>query len=88
MVNAKLLHWLPLASALVLVGVSWGQGVAERHALEKKVDSHIIESDRAVEKVQAAVAHQSAIDERTKIMQDALIRQEALMQQILMRLPK
>jgi hypothetical protein len=72
-------YWF-LLSALVVVGIAWGQTTKTVSELQKKVDA----SASQQQKVDDIKSTQSRLDERTLIMQQEQKEQKELLMQLLM----
>jgi hypothetical protein len=82
--NDVVINWLKtywfLLSALVIVGIAWGQTTKTVSELQKKVDASATQQD----KISAIQTTQSRLDERTLIMQQDQKEQKDLLMQLVM----
>lgn len=68
----QILKYLPLISAVILVGISWGSSQTQIDNLKEKVDAR----DNLIER-------QARIDERTQAILESQRRQEQMLQKLL-----
>jgi len=82
--NDVVITWLKtywfLLSALVVVGIAWGQTTKTVSELQKKVDASATQQ----EKINSIQTTQSRLDERTLIMQQDQKEQKELLMQLVM----